>query len=223
MDSNQVDSSVHKTNRKRSIFSSVDLVEHYLLSKNPAEDGKEELLEMQHERDCPENPTLWTADDFAPVIQTNQGARGTSSAPINMNWDDGGGCVSYQDFLGVAKILGDGPPGFEHYNENDVLAQRGSLANNHAGNKWYLSQKERLQPLYLAAEHKADKRKIALELVRLVHDRGGKFLRFNKETGRWHELDSKTTLDKAGQTLREKLTAEDRKLKRLKYSTKQLN
>lgn len=221
MDLRQTDFPVHETNEKRSIFSSVALVDYYLLSRGPFKEVKEEILEMEHEGECPEKPACSaTAHDLERGIQTNQGVRGTVSTPTSVDFYDDGG-TNYQDYLDVANILGgEGDPAVEHYTEKDVLAGRGSLANNHPGNKWYLLQKERLQPFYLATKHKTEKRKISLELVRLVHDRGGKFLRFDKETGSWYELDSKTTLIKAGQALRENLTAEDRKLKRLKYTRK---
>ena len=102
------------------------------------------------------------------------------------------------------------------YTELDVLCQRGGLANHHPGNIRYLQEKDILQPTYLAAS-KNEKTMISQQLVDIVHAWGGRFLRKDKTTEMWYEVHRHTARTKAGQTLRENLSAEDRVAKRAKY------
>jgi len=102
------------------------------------------------------------------------------------------------------------------YTDLDVLCQRGGLANHHPGNIRYLQEKDKLQPTYLAASKK-DKTVISQELVDRVHAWGGRFLRKETASQTWYEVHQHTARTKAGQTLRENLSSEDRAAKRVKY------
>jgi hypothetical protein len=66
----------------------------------------------------------------------------------------------------------------------DVLMGRGGLTNNHKGNKAFLEHKTRLQAKYLSLS-KEEKTAISEELVEWVLERGGRFLKRDKTSGRW--------------------------------------
>jgi hypothetical protein len=117
---------------------------------------------------------------------------------------------------------------YVEYKDEDVLCQRGGLANSHPGNAWYHLAKEALQPKYIAAS-KTDKTDVSQELVDQVHAWGGRFLR--EDTSRaasststsscWYEVHNHVARTKAGQALREDYTPEKGAAKRVKYSKKQ--
>lgn len=196
----------------------------------------QEYSKVEHRGDeisCPNPSThyLAAATDFGRESATNgtvvESTRTSPSASFidsnSVDIDDVtiDGDESLSD---LAYLLKDGgPTEGAQYDDLDVLAQRGSLANNHPGNKWYLRQKRRLQPSYFAASNPQEKTMIAMELVRLVHQRGGRFLRLNRRTGDWCELNAKEAHGKASQALREDLSADDMKKKRLKYPKKKGN
>lgn len=101
--------------------------------------------------------------------------------------------------------------------DKDVLLGRGGRANNHAGNKRYLAEKDRIQPRYLNAT-KQEKKDISQELVDIVHAWGGRFLKEDEAMKRWYEVDEKSARKKASQSLREINTPEQRARKRARYS-----
>jgi len=53
------------------------------------------------------------------------------------------------------------------------------------------------------------KTQLSRELVAFVHNRGGRFMRKNDETGEWFEVDDKTARQKASQTLRDRSTKKE--------------
>ena len=69
----------------------------------------------------------------------------------------------------------------------------------------------------MAAE-KAQKTAISEELMEMVHQWGGKFLKLDESTNQWYEVDRTTARKKCSQTLREINTAEVRLAKRQKYN-----
>jgi hypothetical protein len=89
------------------------------------------------------------------------------------------------------------------FNDNDVLLGRGGLANHHPGNRRFLEQKHRLQPLYgHATRHQ--KTDIARALVHWVHrEQNGRFMAKDRRTGRWNEVPLRRAREKASQALRE--------------------
>jgi hypothetical protein len=103
------------------------------------------------------------------------------------------------------------------FKEADVLLGRGGLVNLHPGNQAYLQHKERLQARYLAAS-KEEKTEISQELVDIVHDWGGRFMKQSEDNEHiWYEVDNLKARKKASQTLREINTPEHRAYKRKKY------
>lgn len=125
--------------------------------------------------------------------------------------------------------------------ENDVLLGRGGMINNHPGNKLYLQVRSQLHSRYENAS-KAEKRRVSDELVDIVHQWNGRFLKkvddsspiHNKnntnkkrkrtsncdnQIERWYEVSCEEARKKASQALREfYITAESRAIKRRGYN-----
>jgi hypothetical protein len=109
------------------------------------------------------------------------------------------------------------PVAFEGTGPNDVLIGRGPTYYNHCGNQRFLHVlKPHYQKLYKSAQ-KAKKRGIAQQMVDAVFLSGGRFMERNSKTGAWFEVSNDRAREKASQTLRENLTTQDRREKRLKY------
>ncbi|KAL7564140.1 hypothetical protein ACA910_021115 [Epithemia clementina (nom. ined.)] len=108
---------------------------------------------------------------------------------------------------------------YVEYTSDDVLCQRGGLANSHAGNRKFLSAKEELQSEYFATP-KLKRTLVSQKLVDDVHQWGGRFLR--KDSFGWYEVHNHVARTKAGQALRETYTPEDRAEKRAKYNKKKM-
>lgn len=88
-------------------------------------------------------------------------------------------------------------------NENDVLFGRGGATNNHVGNKTFRVMVTDHQAEYLGARKK-DKALISKRIVRLIREKGGRFLRRGNE-GLWIEVGDKKAAEKTSQALREGL------------------
>lgn len=88
--------------------------------------------------------------------------------------------------------------------ENDVLFGRGGATNNHVGNKKFRCIVTDHQPEYLGARKK-DKALISKRIVRLVREKGGRFLRRDDSSGLWVEVGDRKASEKTSQALREGL------------------
>ncbi len=89
---------------------------------------------------------------------------------------------------------------------HDVISGRGGQAILSAGNRRYRQIVSKNKEEFLAATI-VGKREIALKIVSMIHERGGRFLRkdVDDEGTFWMEMDHKQALAKTTQTLREKL------------------
>jgi hypothetical protein len=87
--------------------------------------------------------------------------------------------------------------------DKDVLLGRGGHAGHHPGNKYYREVKTAMQDRYLAATAVTEKTRISQELVDIVRQRGGRFLKRDKLLGTWYEAENDTARTTAGQALRE--------------------
>jgi hypothetical protein len=87
--------------------------------------------------------------------------------------------------------------------DHDVLLGRGGLTNRHPGNRRYLEEKRRLQPMYFCADNKRQKTEIARELVDWVYIENGRFKEKDALTGKWKEVSLQRAREKASQALRE--------------------
>lgn len=92
----------------------------------------------------------------------------------------------------------------DHINDNDVLFGRGGATNNHNGNKKFRVIVTDHQPEYVGARKK-DKAIISKRIVRLVREKGGRFLRRDASSGLWIEVGDKKASEKTSQALREGL------------------
>lgn len=91
----------------------------------------------------------------------------------------------------------------------DVLCGRGAPTHRHAGNQYFRSLVDRFQSSYLAAR-RVEKPEIASQLVELIRERGGRFLKRTKIDGVgpsghfcWIDIGEQRAYEKACQSLRE--------------------
>ena len=89
-------------------------------------------------------------------------------------------------------------------NSNDVLCGRGGATNNHDGNRRFRSTVSDHQTEYLGSRKK-DKALIANRIVRIIRERGGRFLRREEASGQWVDVGDKKAAEKTSQALREGL------------------
>jgi hypothetical protein len=94
--------------------------------------------------------------------------------------------------------------------DNDVKCGRGKPAEDHAGNRWYLDRVKERRPAYSEAKSQLSKRLVAEEIVVLVRNRGGRFLKQDPGTTLWNDIGNAKAIAKAGQALREKPPAHGR-------------
>jgi len=114
----------------------------------------------------------------------------------------------------------------EPYQDNDVLLGRGGGTNRHTGNQYFRTLVMLAQPTYVTSP-RSQKREIAETIVKHVQRRGGQFLKFEEDMGRWMKVnDMKATL-KASQALREGSAKEmrqcfmERQRKRMRFMDEQ--
>jgi len=100
--------------------------------------------------------------------------------------------------------------------KDDVLMGRGPLVYQHEGNRKFHDEKKKLQKAYLGAAN-AEKKTLSQQLVQVIQQKGGSFLKFDESAMKWYTVDNETARAKAAQALREDYTKEDRKNKRERY------
>ncbi len=91
----------------------------------------------------------------------------------------------------------------------DVMCGRGAGTNNHVGNKTWRDMVEARKEEYHVRSNNGDKKKISGEIVEQIRGKNGRFLKLNKETGKWDDVGDKAAQEKTKQALRER----DSKLK----------
>ncbi len=96
---------------------------------------------------------------------------------------------------------------------NDVLCGKGNLINSHEGNKHFRYVVNLMKHEYVAAPKRRKKifAKMVLMEIRSMEP-PGRFLRKNKETQLWEEIEEKVAENKARQALREGAPAIERML-----------
>jgi hypothetical protein len=92
---------------------------------------------------------------------------------------------------------------------NDVLCGRGGATNNFIGNKRFRDLVQDHKARYLAAK-KNDKQKIARQIVTIIQERGGRFLRKDDMSDAWIDIGEKKAREKTSQALREGLDVRGR-------------
>lgn len=87
--------------------------------------------------------------------------------------------------------------------DKDVLLGRGGMTNNHAGNKRYREEVQKLKPWYQSLDTKQQKKELSQLMVDYVRDYGGRFLQKDNITQQWVEASPQAARKKASQALRE--------------------
>lgn len=88
--------------------------------------------------------------------------------------------------------------------DNDVLCGRGGGTHNHPGNRSYRNWVQERKSSYSLAPNKAEKSKIAREVLERVRSSGGRFLQRNDDTSSvWTVVEFSKALSKTSQALRE--------------------
>jgi len=92
----------------------------------------------------------------------------------------------------------------ENPHAHDVLCGRGNHVNCHPGNEYYRALVKRFYPEYISTP-KPDKPRIALNIHRAVRmrDPPGHFLKQDRESKIWEEIDDQKAMNKTRQALRE--------------------
>lgn len=86
--------------------------------------------------------------------------------------------------------------------QNDVLLGRGPLIYQHEGNLRFHQLKMKFQEAYFRAPN-AEKKVIAQQLVDLIREKGGRFLKWNNEASQWFTAPNEAAQAKAARALRE--------------------
>lgn len=91
--------------------------------------------------------------------------------------------------------------------DQDVLCGRGAPTNQHPGNQYFRDIISQFQLPYTAAR-RSRKPEIALRVVRIIEENGGRFLKRNKYCSRgghfgWEEVGAQRAYEKACQALRD--------------------
>lgn len=95
-----------------------------------------------------------------------------------------------------------------HVGPYDVMCGRHKEAFNNIGNRRFRVTISLSLDRYLSAKTKADKGKEILHIIGIVHQNGGKFIKWDKQRG-WIELAEKQAREKCGHALRDMAAARD--------------
>lgn len=84
----------------------------------------------------------------------------------------------------------------------DVFCGRDRRSHAHDGNKRFRKLIARFQKQYKESRLREDKTRLTTEIVSIIRASGGRFLKENEETGKWHEVDTAYAHDKVSHALR---------------------
>jgi hypothetical protein len=100
----------------------------------------------------------------------------------------------------------------------DVLLGRGGCSNHHPGNTAYRQHILSLQKKYKALSRE-EKTAFSKEVLRWLHDHGGRFLKRDERGGPWYIVTDGTARQKVSQALREDHTPEGRAYKKARTNS----
>ena len=109
-----------------------------------------------------------------------------------------------------------GKQGIEHYSDCDVLSGRGGGTNLHPGNRYFRNLILSHLEMYDIA-NKSEKPNVARTIVQNIRDKGGRFLRKEKD-GLYHEIGDEAAREKTSQGLRHRTFENKQKPKRRKLA-----
>lgn len=89
------------------------------------------------------------------------------------------------------------------YTKRDILSGRGGLANKHFGNKVFRRLIRHNKELYRKLKSKRKQDLLIKSILLAVDSQGGRFLKEDKKTGQWLEIEEREAWNKTSQALRE--------------------
>ncbi|CAB9515420.1 expressed unknown protein [Seminavis robusta] len=107
-------------------------------------------------------------------------------------------------------------------NPSDVLCGRGKSSFTHAGNRRFRDAVTSAIDEYNNSESRLAKSRVVQRIVENIKGGGGRFLKKERSTGQWVELDTKSCRDKVGHAIRDAanlIEARKQKEQRKKSST----
>lgn len=84
----------------------------------------------------------------------------------------------------------------------DILCTKGSFGESHPGNARYWKILQSFHQEYMNCEQRSDKFRIILEVIATVKRYGGRFVRYDSESGLWEELSIAMEREKVSHGLR---------------------
>ena len=97
------------------------------------------------------------------------------------------------------------PPNYKA-TPSDVCSGRGKSNWSHPGNVWYRQLVKERGPAYRIARTKREKKHITSEILKAVRERGGKFLKVNRNK-QWYDIGDLAAYDKISHSLRDQVVS----------------
>ena len=90
--------------------------------------------------------------------------------------------------------------------ENDVILGRGKIAFNHTGNVKFRACIDENLPLYRSSK-KNDKTDLVNSIAQSVLNKNGRFVRFDRNSGKWYDVGNHAAREKVGHAFRDSIAA----------------
>lgn len=87
--------------------------------------------------------------------------------------------------------------------EYDVMCGRGIHSQNNSGNRRFRAIIDENLEQYLEVRTKREKSLIVQSIIARIHRNKGRFVRKDRDTGEWHEIDTHEVKEKVGHALRD--------------------
>ena len=98
---------------------------------------------------------------------------------------------------------GTGKEGIDDPQDFDILLGRGKTSFNHVGNRRFRVFINLNLRKYMDAGSRMEKTLVVNSVVEAIHEAGGRFLKQDPKTGRWHQVNTKMAREKVGHALRD--------------------
>jgi hypothetical protein len=93
-------------------------------------------------------------------------------------------------------------PSLKRINTVDVICGRDKITHSHCGNKRFRHIIEMNREAYQKAPRKEKKTKITIEIVNMIRECGGRFLKLDEPTGEWQGVSDHDAREKVSHALR---------------------
>eukprot|EP00541_Cyclophora_tenuis_P015010 CAMPEP_0116571618 /NCGR_PEP_ID=MMETSP0397-20121206/17672_1 /TAXON_ID=216820 /ORGANISM="Cyclophora tenuis, Strain ECT3854" /LENGTH=173 /DNA_ID=CAMNT_0004099759 /DNA_START=64 /DNA_END=586 /DNA_ORIENTATION=- len=94
--------------------------------------------------------------------------------------------------------------------EFDILIGRGRSAIHHNGNRRFRIFLQRYLPRYVSAKSTTDRDQVANFIVSVIHEAGGRFLKQDPKTQKWHPVDAAMSRQKVRSSFDELMVLQER-------------